>query len=265
MIQNLNISIVQTSLHWHDKDANLAGIDNIVKGISTETDIIVLPEMFTTGFTMHVPAQASAFHDDMDALAAMRKWARITGAVVTGSVAVSDHGKCYNRLLWVRPDGSVGTYDKRHLFRMAGENNHYTAGTRKIVEEWKGWRICPLICYDLRFPVWSRNRWMGNHHEYDVLIYVANWPSVRRHPWRALLTARAMENQCYLAGVNRTGTDGNGHEYSGDSMILSPRGEILADPLDKEGVFQASLSWEELADFRLKFPVIDDADDFELK
>ncbi|MFN9798686.1 MAG: nitrilase-related carbon-nitrogen hydrolase, partial [Bacteroidota bacterium] len=184
MKNDLRTALVQTYLHWENPAANrmhLAGwLEQIKPG---EADLVVLPEVFTTGFSMAASRIAEPFSGSMDTLQWMRVWASQLDAVITGSVAVIEQGKCYNRLLWVRPDGTFTHYDKRHLFRMAAEDQSYTAGQERIIEEWRGWKICPLICYDLRFPVWSRNGMVSGEPLYDVLIYIANWPSARRDPW----------------------------------------------------------------------------------
>jgi predicted amidohydrolase len=180
-------------------------------------------------------------------------------------VSVNEEGTHYNRLYWVLPDGRINTYDKRHTFTFAGEDKHYAKGYSRIIEEWRGWRICPLICYDLRFPVWSRNTLVGGEPAYDLLLYVANWPEVRRAPWQKLLLARAIENQCYVCAVNRVGTDANGNTYSGDSAAIDPRGEYLAHLNDgQEYARTVVCSFAALKDFREKFPVLSDGDGFEL-
>ena len=260
-MNDLTITLVQTALTWHDPAANCqhlaAQLAAALPGPGI-TDLIVLPEMFTTGFTMDATQAELA---DGPTLAWLRSQAARYQAVVTGSVLLTEGGHYYNRLLWVRPDGSFGQYDKRHLFRLAGEHAVYTAGTAPLVEEWRGWRIRPLICYDLRFPVWSRNRAAA---PYDLLLYVANWPAVRRHPWQALLPARAIENLAYTAGVNRLGTDQNGHHYAGDSVVLDMRGELLAQAHDQAVVLTHTLSAAALHQFRAKFAALLDADEFTL-
>jgi len=193
--------------------------------------------------------------------------AKEKNCVITRSIAVKEKDKLFNRLYWVKPDGTHQFYNKRHLFKMAGEHKHFTAGEEKIMVELKGWKICPLICYDLRFPVWSRNKWNKETHaaDYDVLLYVANWPEVRSYPWKQLLIARAIENQSYLIGVNRIGEDGNKFPHSGDSSIINPRGEIISKIKAYEDATETiSLSWSYLADFRKIFPVGSDADDFQI-
>ncbi|GAB4004754.1 amidohydrolase [Spirosoma migulaei] len=257
----MNITLLQTELYWHDPVANRAMLEERIFNLAEPTDLIVLPEMFTTGFTME--AQAVAEPMNLTTFRWMKQMAAQTGAVVTGSYVVQEKRGYFNRLIWMQPDGQFDTYDKRHLFRMAGEDKVYTAGTRRIIKEWKGWRICPLVCYDLRFPVWSRNRQADStDFEYDLLLYVANWPSVRRNPWNILLQARAIENLSYVAGVNRVGTDHTGHLYSGDSAVVDFKGDVLFRHSDTEIVHQQTLSLDELRAFRTKFPANLDADSF---
>jgi omega-amidase len=258
-MDDLKITLVQSSLHWENIEKNLAMFSEKISGIAGETDLIVLPEMFSTGFSM----QPERFAEPMagSAVAWMKEQAKQKGCVITGSFMCREEGKYYNRLVWMQPDGTFSTYDKKHLFSMGDENNHYTAGSKKIIEELKGWKVCPLICYDLRFPVWSRNT-----EGYDLLIYVANWPERRAHPWKTLLPARAIENQCYVAGLNRTGKDGNGIEHSGDSAVIDFKGELISKiPADKECTETVSLDRRALEEFRKIFPAWKDADHFELK
>lgn len=259
-MENLNITLLQTELLWENAPGNLEQLTHKIAGIKEETDIIILPEMFSTGFTMQ-PELLAETHEG-PALQWMKEMAAKTRSVITGSVAVKENSSYYNRLYWVQPDGNYYMYNKRHLFRMGNEHEHYTAGTERLMIEYKGWRICPLICYDLRFPVWSRN---SNQNPYDLLIYVANWPQVRSFPWEQLLIARAIENQCYVAGVNRVGKDGNGIEHSGNSAIINPRGEYLCKPERNEDIRgTAQLSMQYLTDFRKQFPVLSDADQIEI-
>lgn len=264
--RDLRITLVQSDLHWEDREANLKHLDAHLSRIDEATDVVVLCEMFTTGFSMqaeHIAEQHDAEH--MRTLNWMRAWASKLDAVITGSVSVNEEGNYYNRLYWVLPDGRINTYDKRHTFTFAGEDKHYTRGFSRIVEEWRGWRICPLICYDLRFPVWSRNTLVGGIPAYDVLIYVANWPEVRRAPWQKLLVARAIENQSYVCAVNRVGKDANGNIYSGDSAAIDPRGEYIVHCNDGlEHVHTILCSRAALDDFREKFPVLRDGDGFEM-
>ena len=260
-MQDLRVTLVQTELAWLDPAANRQHLAHQVLPVAGTTDLIVLPEMFTTGFMMEPERSAESANgptvDWMCSLAAQTK------AVVTGSVATRDNERYYNRLLWVTPKGTVSSYDKRHLFRMAKEHEHYSFGTKRIVVELHGWRICPLICYDLRFPVWSRNG--TANAQYDLLIYVANWPERRRYAWQTLLRARAIENLCYCVGVNRIGRDGSDIRYAGDSVALDYLGQPLTDISETAFVQTISLNHQALSDFRRKFPAHLDADAFELK
>lgn len=255
---DLRVTIVQTSLHWQDATANRDMLSGKLQAAALQTDLVVLPEMFTTGFSME--AEQFAEPADTTTLAWMREQATKLQAVVTGSVMVQQQGKYFNRLYWVRPDGTYAHYDKKHLFRMAKEHHTYTAGNERLLVELNGWTICPLVCYDLRFPVWSRNS--GN--AYDLLLYVANWPKVRREPWRTLLQARAIENLAYVAGVNRVGSDGNSYPYSGDSAIIHPKGQRLIEATEAEGIYTVTLHRQELQRFREAFPAHLDADTFTL-
>ncbi|MCB1624662.1 MAG: amidohydrolase [Pseudomonadales bacterium] len=256
----MRLALVQQSLAWEDRSANYHAFTSVLEPLRGRVDLVVLPEMFTTGFTMQ-PARLA----EQDG-AATRDWLRAQAeridAAITGSVVVQSAGQYFNRLFWVTPDGAVSSYDKRHLFRMAREHEHYTAGDRQLLIEWRGFRIAPLICYDLRFPVWSRRR---AGFEYDLLVYVANWPAVRRYPWQQLLLARAIENLSYVAGVNRIGTDGNGVSYAGDSAIVDYLGQPLAKLADVAGVVSATLEIGPLDEFRRKFPAHLDADHYRLE
>jgi omega-amidase len=257
-MQDLKISLIQSGLHWESPDANMAMFEEKIWKISEQTDIIILPEMFSTGFTMNAKELAEPMN--YKACKWMKQQAAQAKAVVTGSVIIKEDGKFFNRLLWAEPDGQLFQYDKRHLFRMAEEDRTFSAGNKKLIREVKGWKIFPLICYDLRFPVWSRN--VAN--EYDLLIYVANWPQARSAAWKTLLKARAIENLSYCAGVNRVGEDGKGIIYSGDSQVISYKGEELFNAGDQECIHTMSLSHDELRTFREKFPADLDADKFEI-
>lgn len=257
-MENLRVSIVQSDLAWEDRETNLGRFHQLLSPLCGQTDLIVLPEMFTTGFTM--AAGRFAEPEQGPTYAWMASQAERTGAVVAGSCIVEENGGYYNRLLWVSPDGQLARYDKRHLFSLAGENRYYRPGQERLVTTCKGWRICPLICYDLRFPVWSRNT-----VDFDLLVYVANFPARRAHAWKSLLVARAIENQCYTIGVNRTGTDGNGHDYSGDSCVLDYEGNYLAFAPAGEYVATLTLEASSMREFRERFPFIADRDDFFLK
>jgi omega-amidase len=258
MNSHLRVTLVQPDLAWEDPASNRRAIARHFAGLAGHTDLIVLPEMFATGFTMNAAAQAEDMHGPT--VDWMREEAVALSCVITGSLVIRDGGRIYNRLLWVRPDGEVAHYDKRHLFRMVEEHEHYCAGSRRLDCELKGWRIRPFICYDLRFPVWSRSR-----GDCDLQIYVANWPHRRHNAWSTLLRARAIENQCYVVGVNRTGRDGAGATYLGGSAAI----DFLGQPISGEGngdrVETAVLDMESLQAFRAAFPVHLDADEFELR
>ena len=255
-MSDLKITVLQETLHWMDGEATLRHFDAVLEGV-TGRDLILLPEMFTTGFAMEA-AQRSL--PQAQVVAWLRKHAAASDALVGGSAAIQTEKGAVNRFLLVEPDGTLHQYDKRHLFRMADEHHHYLQGETRAVLEWRGWRILPQICYDLRFPVFSRNR-----NDYDLALYVANWPAPRALHWQALLLARAIENQAYVAGCNRVGSDGNQHQYSGDSRIISPQGEILsaAEPF-AQARLDATLSREALNAYRERFPAWRDADGFTL-
>lgn len=260
-MKDLNITLIQTSLHWENIDKNLEMFEQKISSIQEATDLIILPEMFLTGFTMNAASSA----EDMNGKAVqwMRKTAKEKNCPIVGSLVIKETGHFYNRLVWMFPDGNYKTYDKRHLFRMAEEQQTYTAGNEKIIVELNGWKICPLICYDLRFPVWSRNQ---ASMQYDALIYVANWPERRSYPWKQLLIARAIENQCYVIGVNRIGNDGNSVYHSGDSMVLNLKGEIISKTKPhEESIETVSLSFSALEEYRKIFPVALDGDKFSIE
>ena len=255
-MSGLKITLLQHPLVWMAGPANLRHFTRQMEGI-TGRDVIVLPEMFTTGVAMEA-AEQSLSEDEV--VAWMQEQAERTNALVAGSAALQTGLGAVNRFLLVEPEGRVHRYDKRHLFRMANEHQHYIAGDKRVVLTWRGWRILPLVCYDLRFPVWSRNR-----SDYDLVLYVANWPAPRSLHWQALLTARAIENQAYVVGCNRVGTDGNGHHYRGDSRIITPQGEILATAEPHQATrIDGELSLVALQEYREKFPAWQDADPFAL-
>lgn len=252
----LKLALVQADLAWHDLAANLAHFDQLLAPLE-QLDLIILPEMFTTAFTMASEEQAETMNGR--GVAWLRATAQARNAVVCGSLAIEDQGHYYNRFLWATPQGELHHYDKRHCFRMAGEHKHYRSGETAPVMMLKGFRIRPIICYDLRFAVWCRNR-----DDYDLLLCVANWPAARSHAWRTLLPARAIENLSYVAAVNRVGRDGKGHDYSGDSVLYNWLGEPLAaaEP-GVESVLTATLDLAALQQFRAGFPAHLDADPFE--
>jgi omega-amidase len=264
-MQDLKITLIQSDLHWEDVEANLSMFEEKIWQINGSTDVIVLPEMFTTGFTMAAPRLAE--HMNMRTFKWMKQMADQTGALILGSFICTVHERYYNRLLWMEPGGNFKTYDKRHLFRMENEHKTYSPGESMLIASWKGWKICPLICYDLRFPVWSRNKWdaLSKRLSYDVAIYVANWPMIRSEAWNTLLKARAIENMSYVVGVNRLGQDGNGVEYNGGSAIISPKGDTIFTNEGVETIRTLELNAHSLQAFRDRFPAYFDADDFTLE
>jgi omega-amidase len=259
----LNFTLIQTQLHWEDKNANLQMLEQKIKAIKEQTHVVVLPEMFSTGFSM----KPERFAETMDGSTVqwMKKVAASKKIILTGSVIIEDDGKYFNRLIWMLPNGQSGYYDKRHLFAYGEEDKHYYAGTKRLIASVNGWKINLMVCYDLRFPVWARQQFdEEKNFEYDVLIYVANWPEKRNVAWKSLLRARAIENQCYVIGVNRVGNDGNNIYHSGDSMVIDPLGEILYQKEKGEDVFTIQLSKEHLKEVREKFQFWRDADRFEI-
>lgn len=257
-MKDLRVCAIQANLVWENPNANYQAIATLFPQRG-EVDLVVLPEMFTTGFSMKPESVAEQHSLEMSTLVWMKSSAAELNAAITGSVSVEEDGHYYNRLYWVEPEGRVLWYDKQHLFTFANEDDHYTAGKNRMIVHWRGWNILPLICYDLRFPELARNGQTNSEIDYDLCIYVANWPAVRSHPWTSLLVARAIENQCYLIGCNRSGNDGNDIAYTGDSAILDPRGTTLtyAEPGVEEAISH-TLSAEALVDFRRKFPVLFD-------
>jgi len=262
-MQDLKVTIIQTDLAWRNPDQNLSHFDNLISGLKENTDLIVLPEMFTTGFT--VKPNTMAERHNGRTLNWMRGKASDHDCVVIGSYIIEEEEKFYNRLYVVYPNGRALMYDKKHLFRMAEEDKQFTPGTGKVIAKVKGWKISPLICYDLRFPVWSRNRFSNDQYEYDCLIYVANWPEIRSYAWKTLLVARAIENQSYAIGVNRIGTDGNGISHSGDSMVIDPWGAVLSKTAPHtESLETINISAEKLESFRKKVTFGMDWEKFEI-
>ncbi len=257
----LSFTLIQTKLYWEHRNANLAMLEKKIMGIHDKTEIVVLPEMFSTGFSM----QPKKLAEGMDGITVnwMKKIAAAKKVVLTGSVIIEEEGHYYNRLLWVLPDGTLGYYDKRHRFAFAGENEEYTPGSKRLIAQVKGWKINLQVCYDLRFPVWARQH-SNEAPEYDVLLYVANWPKRRVHAWKTLLTARAIENQCYVIGVNRVGDDGNGIYHSGESMVIDALGTTLYHKKDEEDIVTIILEKEPLQQIRNKFPFWKDADNFKI-
>lgn len=253
-MQDLMVTLIQTQLIWEDIDANLAMFDDHIDNLKGPTDLIVLPEMFSTGFSMNAARLAETMTGK--AVAWLRKKAAQMDLNITGSVMIMESENYYNRLVWARPDGEMITYDKKHLFRYANEDKVFTAGQDLITIELKGWRIRPFICYDLRFPIWTRNL----NQAYDMALFVANWPAIRVAHWRALLKARAIENQAYVVGVNRVGTDGKGFNYDGYSAVITPTGEKLFEKAVDTSRPTIRLDRKALEDYRAAFPAWMDAD-----
>ncbi|MBT0811078.1 amidohydrolase [Litoribacter ruber] len=263
MNDNLKIALIQSDLYWKNKAANMAMFEEKIWSIQEDVDLIVLPEMFTTGFSMDAVELGEPMN--LQATKWMKQMAAQTKAVITGSVIIKDNGNYYNRLLWVTPEGVISQYDKRHLFGMAGEDEHFSAGKENIIVELKGWKFLPQICYDLRFPVWNRNYLVGGKPAFDVIFFIASWPAPRVNAWDVLLQARAMENVCYSFGVNRIGIDGNDVPYVGHTGAYTFKGEPICFLDDREEISIITLEKEPLLAFRKKFPALEDADKFDVK
>jgi omega-amidase len=262
-MSQLHFTLIQTELHWEDKAANLAMLEEKILSIKEKTNVVVLPEMFSTGFSMK--PEALAENMEGSAVQWMKRVAAEKKIILTGSLIIEEEGNYFNRLIWMLPNGQYGFYDKRHRFAFAHEDQHYTAGGKRFIASVNGWKINLLVCYDLRFPVWARQNFgTEKQFEYDVLVYVANWPERRSTAWKSLLQARAIENQCYVIGVNRVGNDGNHIFHSGDSMVVDPLGEILYQKSKDEDVFTIALDKEHLDQVRQKFPFWRDADEFRI-
>lgn len=257
-MNEIKVALLQCPLHWEDPEANRQAFENRLNSME-EVDIAFLPEMFSTGFSMDPSSLAETMNGPT--LEWMKRLSEKLGCVLTGSVIIEEDGHYFNRLLWVEPEGKVKHYDKRHRFSYAGEHKEYTAGVDRPTWEWNGWRIRPQVCYDLRFPVWSRN-----DDDYDLLFYVANWPERRSYPWKSLLTARAIENMSYVVGLNRVGEDGNGIAHSGDSRVIDSLGESVAEAKPrKEEILYATLTKHHLSSTRERFQFLADRDSFEVK
>lgn len=263
MHEELRITLVQTDIFWENVEANLASLEEMIWGIGEQTDMILLPEVFNSGFTMNINGVAE--HPNGKTMKWMRQIADQTGASVLGSFIVREHSQFFNRLFVVMPGGNFLSYDKRHLFRMAGEHGHFAAGKESLIWEYKGWRIMPLICYDLRFPVYARNIVHPDGSlNYDMQIYLANWPEARINAWDMLLPARAIENQAYVVGVNRIGTDGNSIAYNGHSNGYDVRGDKMMDISSQSFIKTLIFNYSSLTTYRKKFPVHLDADKFKI-
>ena len=254
----MQVLLIQAPLVWEKPKLNRNYFEECINAISEKVDLIVLPEMFTTGFTMNPSAVAETMQGET--VVWIQSLAKAKNCAITGSIVIEENGNFYNRMLFVFPSGEIQHYDKRHLFTLAGEEKVYTAGTQKLIVEYLGWKICLLVCYDLRFPVFSRNV-----EEYDLLIYVASWPKVRTSAWDALLKARAIENVSYVVGVNRIGEDASGHNYVGHSQVVNCLGEYVVEPQESEAIFIATLDKSKLIEIKQKFAFLNDKDTFEIK
>jgi len=255
----LRVAVFQFDLAWENPQANRTKIDEWLQKANRKMDVVFLPEMFTTGFSMNVAELAEPMDGEtiiwMKALCAKHQLA------LCGSLIIKENDQFFNRLVFVKPSGEIEYYNKRHLFTMTNEESHFQPGMERLIVTYNGWRICPLICYDIRFPVWARNR-----NDYDILVYSANWPESRTEVWNTLLKARAIENQSYVVGANRVGVDGSNILYSGNSQLIDPKGSVLSAIADHhKGIVYAGFSYSELTEFRKKFPVLDDADEFVIK
>ena len=259
-MSSLTITLVQTKLFWEDKQANLNMLQQKIDRMEEKTEIVILPEMFSTGFSMN--AERLAENMEGETVLWMKRMAAKKKIILTGSVIIAEDQKYYNRLIWMLPNGEYGTYDKRHLFAYADEDDHYSSGNKKLTASVKGWKINLQVCYDLRFPVWTRQPPGKAEDKYDLLINVANWPKKRSLAWKTLLRARAIENQCFVTGVNRVGEDGNKIRYDGGSTIIDPLGEIIFQKNKEEGLYTFTLEKEIVTDTRNRFPFWRDADFF---
>jgi predicted amidohydrolase len=256
----LTCTLIQTKLFWEDAKTNRKMLEEKIHSIQHKTQVVILPEMFSTGFSMQPETYAETMGGDT--IAWMQRLAAAKKVILTGSLMMEEGGSYFNRLIWMLPTGKYGYYDKRHLFAYGDENNHYAGGGKRFIASVNGWKINLQVCYDLRFPVWARQRFDNNNFEYDVLIYVANWPERRSLAWKTLLPARAIENQSYVIGVNRVGDDGNGIYHAGDSMVVDPLGEILYHKKDVEDIFTITFTKKDLEATRKRFPFWKDADKF---
>lgn len=262
--ESLIITMIQSNLIWEDKTANLSNFEKKIKGHNSKMEVVILPEMFSTGFSMKPSLHAESM--DGESVQWMKRVAAENRIIIAGSLIIKEGNDYFNRFVWMLPNGDLGYYDKRHLFAYAGEDEQYKSGSKRLIASVKGWKINLQVCYDLRFPVWARQvvpiTENESYPEYDVLVYVANWPEKRVHAWKTLLQARAIENQCYVVGVNRVGSDANGNHYTGDSMVVDALGKPLVHAGENEGLFTCVLKWDELQQVREKLPFLKDADPF---
>ena len=263
-MSTLTITIIQSNLFWEDKQANLHMFEEKIGSVKEKMQLVILPEMFSTGFSMQPELLAEKM--DGTTIQWMKKVCSEHKIILTGSIIIEEEGKFFNRLIWMLPNGQYGIYDKRHLFAFAKEDQHYSAGNSRFIASVNGFKINLMVCYDLRFPVWARQQFVENAEaEYDILIYVANWPKKRNVAWKTLLQARAIENQAYAIGVNRVGEDGNSIYHSGDSMLVDPLGEIIYHKEKDEDIFTITLEKNSLIEVRNKFPFWKDKDEFSIK
>jgi len=253
----MKIALIQSDLTWENKEENIKRFDQHLSKVSSEVDLILLPEMFTTGFSMSADKLAETM--DGESVQWMQTKAKEKDALIAGSLIIKENEHHYNRLVFAFPNGQLKYYNKRHLFTMGDEPNHYTSGTESLVFDYKEFKIKAIVCYDLRFPVWARNT-----ENYDLILCVANWPEVRSYPWRQLLIARAIENQCFVAAVNRVGLDGNQMSHSGNSMMIDFKGQVMQELVNEEGIIMTVIDTTELQKFRVQFPVLNDRDSFQL-
>lgn len=262
-MQDLNITIIQSDLFWEDKEKNLQNFESKISKLE-KTDIIILPEMFNTAFSMKPDLFAETMNGET--IKWMEKIANQKDSVLIGSLMIAENGNNFNRMIWMNSDGTYEFYDKRHLFRMGNEQEHFSAGNENIIIDFKGWKFKLMVCYDLRFPVWAKNNYTDGKYDFDCLIYVANWPAARSHHWKCLLQARAIENQSYVIGVNRVGQDGKGTKHSGDSMVFDPKGETLVEfEQNQEEISSTNLKFSEIETLRNNFKVGLDWDKFDVK
>jgi omega-amidase len=261
-MSSLSFTLIQSNLFWENATQNLEMFSKKLDAIDRKTNVVILPEMFSTGFSM----QPNLFAEKMDGITInwMKHQATKHKIILCGSVMIEAEGNYFNRFVWMQPNGVFATYDKKHLFAFAGENNYFTAGKNQIITQANGLKIKPLICYDLRFPVWARQQTNTTNDMYDVLLYVANWPERRSYAWKSLLVARAIENQCFVIAVNRIGKDGNDINHSGDSMIINPLGEIIYSKADEEAIFTYTIEKSVVDEIRAKFPFYKDSDSFNI-
>jgi predicted amidohydrolase len=262
-MSSLTITLIQTNLFWENKQANLEMLQQKIESIKEKTEVVILPEMFSTGFSMKPELLAETM--DGETMQWMQKIASKKKIILTGSIIIEEEGEYFNRLIWMLPTGDYGFYDKRHLFAYADEHSHYTKGNKKLIASVKGWKIQLQICYDLRFPVWARQEPGNLDDQYDLLINIANWPQKRNHAWKVLLQARAIENQCFVAGINRVGEDGNRILYTGDSSLIDPMGEIIYQKSNHEDIFTYTLKKEIITEYRDQFPFWKESDSFLIK